>query len=87
VKRRIPKALLAVLACCLCSFAQVRYSVSLTDPERHLVRVEVIIPSGRATHELQLPVWNALYQVRDFVLQREERPRIERGLGPTPPPT
>jgi len=67
VKRRIPKALLAVLACCLCSFAQVRYSVSLTDPERHLVRVEVIIPSGRATHELQLPVWNALYQVRDFV--------------------
>jgi predicted metalloprotease with PDZ domain len=67
VKPRIPKALLAVLACCLCTSAQVRYSVSLADPERHLVRVEVIILSGRASHELQLPVWNALYQVRDFV--------------------
>jgi predicted metalloprotease with PDZ domain len=67
VRLRVPKALLAVLACCLCSSAQVRYSVSLADPERHLVRVEVIIPSGRASHELQLPVWNALYQIRDFV--------------------
>ena len=25
------------------------------------------IPPGRASHELQLTVWNALYQVRDFV--------------------
>jgi hypothetical protein len=24
------------------------------------------IPPGHETHELQLPVWNALYQVRDF---------------------
>ncbi|PYV61643.1 MAG: hypothetical protein DMG95_11745, partial [Acidobacteria bacterium] len=67
MKPRVPKALLAVLTCCLCTSAQVRYSVSLADPERHLVRVEVVIPSGRASHELQLPVWNALYQIRDFV--------------------
>jgi predicted metalloprotease with PDZ domain len=67
VRLRVPKALLAVFACCLCTSAQVRYSVSLADPERHLVRVEVVIPSGRASHELQLPVWNALYQIRDFV--------------------
>jgi predicted metalloprotease with PDZ domain len=67
VKLRVAKALLAVLACCLCTSAQVRYSVSLAEPERHLVRVEVVIPSGLASHELQLPVWNALYQIRDFV--------------------
>ncbi len=49
-------------------FAQtpVRYIISLASPERHLVQVRVEIPAGRGTHELQLPVWNALYQVRDF---------------------
>jgi predicted metalloprotease with PDZ domain len=49
-------------------FAQthVRYIISLVSPERHLVRVTVEIPLGDDTHELQLPVWNALYQVRDF---------------------
>jgi len=49
-------------------FAQtpVRYIISLASPERHLVQVTVEIPPGHDTHELQLPVWNALYQVRDF---------------------
>ena len=44
----------------------VRYIISLADPEHHLIQVTVEIPPGRDTHELQLPVWNALYQVRDF---------------------
>jgi len=50
------------------SFGQppVRYVVSLADPERHLVQVTLEIPPGRDTHELHLPVWNALYQIRDF---------------------
>jgi predicted metalloprotease with PDZ domain len=46
--------------------APVRYLVSLVDAERHLVQVAVELPPGRDTRELQLPVWNALYQVRDF---------------------
>ena len=44
----------------------VRYLVALADPARHLIEVTVEIPAGRAEHELQLPVWNALYQIRDF---------------------
>src|SRR3979411_1034991 len=44
----------------------VSYNVSLADPEHHLVQVQIFIPAGQAEHELQLPVWNALYQVRDF---------------------
>ena len=44
----------------------VGYTVNLNDPTHHLVRVVITVPPGRATHELQLPVWNALYQVRDF---------------------
>jgi len=30
------------------------------------VQVQIILPPGAAARELQLPVWNALYQVRDF---------------------
>jgi predicted metalloprotease with PDZ domain len=48
-------------------FATVRYRVTLADPARHLVQISMEIPAGRDTHELQLPVWNALYQIRDFV--------------------
>src|SRR5690348_14364197 len=46
--------------------ATVRYTVTLADPVRHLVQVTMELPPGRESHELQLPVWNALYQVRDF---------------------
>jgi len=46
--------------------ATVAYSISLTSPEQHLVEVQITLPAGAAQRELQLPVWNALYQVRDF---------------------
>jgi predicted metalloprotease with PDZ domain len=52
------------------SFAQladsVGYTVSLSSPEQHIVEVQIILPSGAEQRELQLPVWNALYQIRDF---------------------
>jgi predicted metalloprotease with PDZ domain len=44
----------------------VAYTVSLVSPEAHLVEVQLTLPPGAAERELQLPVWNALYQVRDF---------------------
>jgi predicted metalloprotease with PDZ domain len=50
-------------------FAQtgtVTYRVALENPAEHLVRVTIILPSGPSDRQLQLPVWNALYQVRDF---------------------
>jgi predicted metalloprotease with PDZ domain len=56
----------ALLAACSQVHATVRYTVTLADPVRHLIQVTMEIPAGRDTHELQLPVWNALYQVRDF---------------------
>ena len=45
---------------------RIHYIVSLASPEKHLVQVTIEIPPGQNTRELQLPVWNALYQVRDF---------------------
>ncbi|HEX3104926.1 MAG TPA: PDZ domain-containing protein [Terriglobales bacterium] len=44
----------------------VHYTISLTNPEKHLVQITIDIPPGSNERELQLPVWNALYQVRDF---------------------
>src|SRR3954454_13929910 len=63
-------ALAGIFIGCLCQVAAaenaVRYTISLADPEHHLVHVRMAIPPGSDTRELQLPVWNALYQVRDF---------------------
>jgi predicted metalloprotease with PDZ domain len=59
---------LAVFLCAVLanSFAATDYTISLTNPEQHLVEVKIVLPEGSAQRELQLPVWNALYQIRDF---------------------
>lgn len=44
----------------------VAYTVKLADARRHLVHVRIRLPEGAAERDLQMPVWNALYQVRDF---------------------
>jgi len=48
------------------SNAATNYTISLTNPEQHLLEVQILLPEGPAQRQLQLPVWNALYQVRDF---------------------
>jgi predicted metalloprotease with PDZ domain len=44
----------------------IRYTISLADAGSHRVHVNIDLPAGSGTRDLQLPVWNALYQVRDF---------------------
>ena len=51
--------------------AATNYIVSLANPKQHLVEVQIMLPEGSAQRELQLPVWNALYQVRDFDAVRQ----------------
>jgi predicted metalloprotease with PDZ domain len=46
--------------------AAVTYTISLANPEQQLAHVQMILPAGRTARELQFPVWNALYQIRDF---------------------
>ncbi len=48
------------------SNATTNYTISLANPEQHLVEVQITLPEGSSRRELQLPVWNAIYQVRDF---------------------
>ncbi|HTU43007.1 MAG TPA: PDZ domain-containing protein [Candidatus Aquilonibacter sp.] len=74
-----------------CCHAITTYNVSLADPEQHLVRVQIILPEGPAERELQLPVWNALYQIRDFsqyvdwvrAKDRAGRPLAVRAVNPS----
>jgi predicted metalloprotease with PDZ domain len=44
----------------------IAYTVRLKDPVQHLLEIQIQIPAGAPNHDLQLPVWNATYQIRDF---------------------
>ncbi len=45
---------------------QFTYTISLGDAPSHLLHVQMRIPGGSDTRVVRMPVWNALYQVRDF---------------------
>ena len=47
------------------------YFVSLTDPSHHLAHVSIRLPQGSGIRSLDMPVWNALYQVRNFAANIE----------------
>ena len=78
-RRHSPLARFALLAICVARlpqpvFAQIatppaapiQYSITLADLSAHKVHVTITLPPGSSERDLQLPVWNALYQVRDF---------------------
>jgi len=48
------------------SKAAIRYEVSLAHPEQHLFHVTMQIPEVTGEVTVQMPAWNALYQIRDF---------------------
>ena len=53
-------------SCSTSPLGPVRYIVSLARRPEHLVRVKILLGAGASQRDVQLPVWNALYQVRDF---------------------
>jgi predicted metalloprotease with PDZ domain len=63
--------------------AAIYYEISLAHPERHLFHVAMTIPDVSGEVTVQMPAWNALYQIRDFsnhVQQVEARVGTERAL-------
>jgi predicted metalloprotease with PDZ domain len=57
---------------CLIPFAAeaaqpIHYDLDLRAPETHLVQVTLNISDASAGTEIQIPAWNCLYQIRDFV--------------------
>jgi predicted metalloprotease with PDZ domain len=43
-----------------------QYTISLAHPEQHLFHVTMYISDVHGSLILQMPAWNALYQIRDF---------------------
>ncbi|HUA16977.1 MAG TPA: hypothetical protein VMG31_16910 [Verrucomicrobiae bacterium] len=66
--RRLLPLLVVLLSVAAAAQARsdVAYTITLASPEQHLAEVQIILPAGADNRELQLPVWNALYQIRDF---------------------
>ncbi len=48
------------------SGATIQYEVSISHPEQHLFHVTMTIPDVSGEVTVQIPAWNALYQIRDF---------------------
>jgi predicted metalloprotease with PDZ domain len=74
--------LLAGFACCPSLQATIRYDVSLAHPEQHLFHVTMTIPDVADEVTIQIPAWNALYQIRDFSSHIQQ---VEVRQGPTQP--
>jgi predicted metalloprotease with PDZ domain len=55
-----------VLAAPAPALATIRYEISLAHPAQHQFHVSMIIPGVRGSVTVQMPAWNALYQIRDF---------------------
>jgi predicted metalloprotease with PDZ domain len=62
------------------SRATIRYSVSLAEREQNLLHVRMEVPAVDRELIVAMPVWNALYQVRDFA-HRIERLRAVNAAG------
>lgn len=60
-------ALLFVVATGRGQSKPIHYQLDLREPATHLVQVTMDVPEAAASLELQIPAWNNLYQIRDFV--------------------
>jgi len=66
------------LCCAQPGHGTIRYEVLLEHPEKHLFRVAMTIPRVTGEVTVQLPAWNALYQIRDFSSHVQ---RVEAFIG------
>ena len=52
--------------------ATIRYEVSLAHPAQHQFHIAMTIPDVHGSVLVQMPAWNALYQIRDFAYRVSE---------------
>ena len=57
---------LTILFCACNAHAAIDYSISLANPDAHLFHVTMTIPEVHGKVVVQMPAWNATYQIRDF---------------------
>ena len=67
MRRFSPAALiLLVLFAVSPAKAAIHYTVSVEHPEQHFFHIRMTVPNAGMEFTVQLPAWNALYQIRDF---------------------
>lgn len=66
VLRRAVVSAVWCLALALPAAGTIEYRVSLAKPSEHILRVTMTIPNVKDAVDVQMPAWNALYQIRDF---------------------
>jgi predicted metalloprotease with PDZ domain len=64
--------------------ATIRYAVSLGQPDQHIFRVSMTIPAVRNQVTVQIPAWNALYQIRDFAARISSLRAMDEASQPLP---
>jgi len=48
------------------SRATIQYQISLAHPEQHIFHIKMTVPDVKDSLTVQMPAWNALYEIRDF---------------------
>jgi predicted metalloprotease with PDZ domain len=74
-----------LLACAFAtpSYSTIHYEISLAHPEQHTFHIKMTIPDVKDSVTVQMPAWNALYEIRDFASHvREVKASNESGALP-----
>jgi predicted metalloprotease with PDZ domain len=70
----------AILLAAAPARATIRYEVSVAHPAAHTFHVTMTIPNVHGSVMVQMPAWNALYQIRDFGYHVIDL-RVQTGAG------
>lgn len=63
--------------------ATIQYEISLAHPELHAFHIKMTVPNVSGSLTVQMPAWNALYEIRDFSAHVQ---RVEASNGASPLP-
>ena len=78
-------ATFVLLACAFAtpSYSTIQYEISLAHPEQHLFHITMTVPDVSGSLTVQMPAWNALYEIRDFASHVREV-KASNESGPLP---
>jgi predicted metalloprotease with PDZ domain len=81
LRKLLPRLVILIGTVAPAARATISYSISLANPEKHLFQVTMTIPDVSGDVTVQMPAWNALYQIRDFSAHVQ---RVEAFVGGSP---
>ena len=83
IRKFVPLLAIVIAVFAPAAHAKISYSISIANPEKHLFHVTMTIPDVSGNVTVQMPAWNALYQIRDFSAHLQQV-RAAAGLEKAP---